>query len=125
PVIVNNNLFIGNHDTGELFAFDVTTGEELWKNKAPNWVHSEMIYQNGLVYVGYGNRFFQENGVRGTGDNGILALDAETGDIEWSFETEGEVMPTPAYYKDHIYITTGDRNLYKLNASDGKLVHKE
>lgn len=125
PVIVGNKMFIGNHDSGELFAFDIESGEKLWENKAPNWIHSEMIYHDGLVYVGYGNRFFQDNGIRGEGDNGILALDADTGDIKWEYETAGEVMPTPAYYKDSIYITTGDRHLYKLNAKSGNLEHKE
>src|SRR5699024_6689231 len=62
PVIVGNKMFIGNHDSGELFAFDTESGEQIWKNKAPNWIHSEMIYQDGMVYVGYGNRFFKDNG---------------------------------------------------------------
>lgn len=124
PVVVGDNLYIGNHDTGELFAFDVHSGEQLWENQAPNWIHSEMIYHDEKVYVGIGNRFFQDNGIRGTGDNGVLALDAETGEIVWEFETEGEVMPTPAYYDDALYITTGDRHIYKLDPDSGELLHK-
>lgn len=124
PVVVDNNLYIGNHDTGELFAFDIHSGEKLWENQAPNWIHSEMIYHDEKVYVGIGNRFFQDNGIRGTGENGVLALDAETGEIVWEFETEGEVMPTPAYYDDALYITTGDRHIYKLDPDSGELLHK-
>ncbi|WP_234028633.1 outer membrane protein assembly factor BamB family protein [Lentibacillus sp. Marseille-P4043] len=124
PVIAGNTLFIGNHNSGDLFAFDVTTGEKLWQSKAPNWVHSEMIYHDGLVYVGFGNRFFQENGIRGTEESGVLALDAETGDIEWKFNTEGEVMPTPAYYDGVLYVATGDKHLYKLDPANGELLHK-
>lgn len=125
PVIVGDKLFIGNHESGDLFAFDVKSGEKLWYNEAPNWIHSEMIYHDDMVYVGYGNRFFQDNGIRGDGDSGILALDADTGDIQWNYETDGEVMPTPAYYKDSVYITTGDRHLYKLDSKTGELMHKE
>lgn len=125
PVIVNDHMYVGNHDTGELFAFDVHSGEELWQNQAPNWIHSEMIYQDGKVYVGFGNRYFQDNGIRGTGESGVLALDAESGEIEWEYETEGEVMPTPVYYKDAIYIATGDKHLYKLDKDSGDLLHKE
>lgn len=124
PVVVGNKLFIGNHESGNLFAFDVNTGEQLWESQAPNWVHSEMIYHNGKLYVGYGNRFFQDNGIRGTGDNGVLALDADTGDILWNFRTLGEVMPTPAYYEEAVYIATGDRHLYKLDPDTGELFHK-
>jgi len=124
PVIVGDQLFIGNHESGELFSFDVTTGEQLWQNEAPNWIHSEMIYHNGKVYVGFGNRFFQDNGIRGTGENGILALDADSGDILWKYNTLGEVMPTPAYYDGAVYITTGDRHLYKLDPDTGELYNK-
>lgn len=125
PVIVGDQMFIGNHDSGDLFAFDVHTGEELWHSEAPNWIHSEIIYQNGTVYVGFGNRHFQDNGIRGTGENGVLALDAKTGEILWKYNTEGEVMPTPAYHDGSVYITTGDRHLYKLNPETGDLEHKE
>lgn len=124
PVVVGNKLFIGNHETGDLFAFDVHTGEELWHNQVPNWIHSEMIYHDGKVYVGIGNRFFQDNGIRGTGENGVFALDAETGKTLWKYNTDGEVMPTPAYYEGAIYATTGDRHLYKLHPESGELLHK-
>src|SRR5699024_4109324 len=125
PVIVSDRLFIGNHDSGELFAIDVNTGEKIWEEQAPNWIHSEMIYHDEKVFVGFGNRFFQDNGIRGTEESGVLALDAESGQKLWKYNTEGEVMPTPAYYDGHIYITTGDRHLYKLDPDSGDLKHKE
>lgn len=124
PVVVGDTLFIGNHESGDVFAFDVNTGEELWHNEVPNWIHSEMIYHDGKVYVGVGNRFFQDNGIRGTGENGIFAFDAETGDLLWKYNTEGEVMPTPAYYDGAVYATTGDRHLYKLDPDSGELIHQ-
>ncbi|MDY0394129.1 PQQ-binding-like beta-propeller repeat protein [Virgibacillus halophilus] len=125
PVIAENKLFIGNHNSGDLFAFDINTGKKIWQSKAPNWIHSEMIYNEGKVYVGYGNRFFQENGIRGTGESGIIALDAKTGDTLWEYKTQGEVMPTPAYNDGYVYAVTGDRHLYKLDPDSGKLLHKE
>lgn len=124
PVVADGKLFIGNHRSGDIMAFDLTTGESIWENQAPNWVHSESIYHEGIVYMGYGNRNFRENGVRGTGDNGVLAIDAESGETLWQFETAGEVMPTPAIYKDHLYVTTGDMHLYKLTLDEGQLMHQ-
>lgn len=120
PVVVGENIFIGNHESGEISAYNLTTGELLWENQAPNWIHSEIIYVNKQLFVGYGNRFMQENGMRGTGQNGLLSLDPETGEILWDFETEGEVMPTPAFYKDTVYITTGDKSLYGINPKTGE-----
>lgn len=124
PVVVGDRLFIGNHNSGDLFAFNVKTGEKLWQNKAPNWIHSEMIYQDGKVFVGFGNRFFQDNGIRGTEESGVLALDAESGEIIWKYNTDGEVMPTPTYYNGYIFATAGDRYIYKIDSESGKLINK-
>lgn len=125
PVFAHNTMFIGKHESGKLFAFDVRTGEELWRNEAPNWIHSEMIHHDGTVYVGFGNRYPRDNDIRGTGENGVLALDAETGEIEWKHNTEGEVMPTPTYRDGSVYATTGDHGLYKLDSATGELEHRE
>lgn len=121
PVIADGKVFVGNHGSGELQAFDLSTGDLLWQAQAPNWVHSEMIYSNGQVFVGYGNRFFQEGpeGYRGTGDSGVLSLDPDTGEILWKYETLGEVMPTPVAVNGAIWAVTGDRKLYKLDPSTG------
>lgn len=124
PVVADGKLFIGNHNSGDILAFDLESGDRIWEETAPNWIHSETIYHEGTVYVGYGNRHFQDDGVRGTGENGVMALDAEDGEILWQFETDGEVMPTPAIHDDHLYITTGDRHLYKLTLDEGELAHQ-
>lgn len=124
PVVVGNKLFVGNHKSGDVFAFDVNTGKELWSNKVPNWVHSEMIYHDGKVYVGAGNRMFQDDGTRGMGTSGVYAFDAETGKLIWEHQTDGEVMPTPVYRKGAIYAVTGDSHLYKLDSETGKLIKK-
>ncbi|MFC3018325.1 outer membrane protein assembly factor BamB family protein [Virgibacillus litoralis] len=124
PVVAGDKMFVGNHNSGDLFAFDVKTGEKLWQNKAPNWVHSEMIYHDGKVFVGFGNRFFQGDGIRGTEESGVLALDAESGDILWKYNTKGEVMPTPAFYEGSVYVATGDKHLYKLDPASGDLLEK-
>lgn len=120
PVVADGKVFVGNHDSGDLQAFDLSSGEQLWHAQAPNWVHSEMIYHDGRVYVGYGNRFFQDNGLRGTGESGVLCLDAETGKVAWRYDTPGEVMPTPAVVDGSLYVVTGDRHLYQLDPQSGE-----
>lgn len=119
PVVVEDKVFVGNHDTGNLSAYNLQTGELLWENQAPNWVHSEIIYADDQLFVGYGNRFFQDNGIRGTGDSGLLSLDLDNGETLWDYQTEGHVMPTPAFYDGTVYITTGDKHLYGINPKEG------
>src|SRR5699024_5960455 len=52
--------------------------------------------------------------------SGLLKLDSGSGDVIWNFETDGEVMPTPAFYDGVVYVTTGDRHLYGVNPDTGK-----
>ncbi|QHE53712.1 PQQ-binding-like beta-propeller repeat protein [Pontibacillus sp. HMF3514] len=119
PVIVGNNVYIGNHNTGDIYSYDLINKEMNWQAKAPNWIHSELIYMNNQLFVGYGNRFFHEDGTRGTKKSGLLSLDPSTGEILWKFETKGEVMPTPAFYDNTVYATTGDRHLYAIDPKTG------
>ena len=122
PVVADGKVFVGNHDSGELQAFDLTTGQLLWQAQAPNWVHSEMIHADGRVFVGFGNRFFQDGseGYRGTGESGVLGLDPDTGEILWRHDTPGEVMPTPVAVGGAVWAVTGDRRLYKLDPGTGE-----
>ena len=121
PVVADGKVFVGSHGTGELQAFDLSTGALLWQAQAPNWVHSEMIHADGRVFVGFGNRFFGggPEGYRGTGESGVLSLDPDTGDVLWRYDTPGEVMPTPAVVNGAVWAVTGDRRLYKLDPETG------
>lgn len=125
PVIIGDRLFIGNHLTGGMFAFDANTTKPLWHDDnpwfrhAPNWIHSDMVFVNGRIYVGYGNRVFESATVRGTGESGVLAVDPNTGKTIWNHRTVGEVMPTPAYWQGSLYIATGGAELIALDPSDG------
>lgn len=125
PVIVGDRLFVGNHLTGGMFAFDAKTTKLLWNDDrpwfrhAPNWIHSDMIFVNDRIYVGYGNRVFQSETVRGTGESGVMAVDPKTGKTLWNHHTVGEVMPTPAYWHGTLYIATGGAQLIALDPANG------
>lgn len=126
PVVVGDRLYIGNHETGGMFAFDAKTGKTLWHDNnpyfrhAPNWIHSDMVFVNGRIYVGYGNRVFDSATVRGTGLSGVLCVDPNNGATIWDHRTEGEVMPTPSWWKGHLYVVTGAGELLALDPEDGQ-----
>ncbi|MHB1950983.1 MAG: PQQ-binding-like beta-propeller repeat protein [Acidiferrobacteraceae bacterium] len=126
PVIVGNRLYVGNHLSGGLFAFRIQPIKVLWDDDnpwfrhAPNWVHSDMIFVDGRLFLGYGNRVFRSAQVRGTGESGVLALNPRTGARLWDHPTVGEVMPTPAYWNGTLYAATGGGELIALDPRSGR-----
>jgi outer membrane protein assembly factor BamB len=60
--------------------------------------------------------------VIGSSDGNIYALDLDTGDLKWEFETGHRVWATPLIDGDTVYIGSMDRHLYALRVSDGEEV---
>ncbi|QLD89061.1 PQQ-like beta-propeller repeat protein [Natronomonas salina] len=82
PLIVDGVAYIGGYD-GSLYAFDVETGERVWKTS--NWrlhgaiaIGSSPVYWDGVIYVvaEYNYPFQEPSGT-------MWALDAETGEPLW------------------------------------------
>lgn len=127
PVIVGDCLFVGNDQSGAMNAFNVVTGEMYWTNlspwwrHAPNWIHADMLYVKGRLFVAYGNRIFHTDEIRGTGASGVMAVDPSTGATLWNHATRGEVMPTPAWWRGDLYVATGAGELLALAARSGRL----
>ncbi len=124
PVVSAGQLYIGTTDgplSGTLYAFDFASSQPRWTVKLPNQTMSDMVAAAGTIYVGFGNRDFASRTVRGTGESGVLAVSARTGQIVWTFKTAGEVMPTPVVSHGVVYIATGDGTLYALDARSGTL----
>ncbi|MCD6308584.1 MAG: PQQ-binding-like beta-propeller repeat protein, partial [Candidatus Latescibacteria bacterium] len=59
-----------------------------------------------------------------TVDNKVYALDADSGEIDWSFFTEGPVRTAPSVYGNRLYFGSDDGYVYCLNAGNGRLVWK-
>jgi outer membrane protein assembly factor BamB len=58
----------------------------------------------------------------GTSDNQLLALDAEIGDLIWSYETEHSVWAEPVYADGVLYVVSLDNYVYALDAGSGDLL---
>ena len=55
-------------------------------------------------------------------DDKIYAIEAATGEVLWSFFTEGPVRLAPAVSEGRVFIGSDDGSLYCLKASDGELL---
>lgn len=54
----------------------------------------------------------------------LYSLDRESGEIRWSFITDGRIDSPPTYYKGMILVGSRGGSVYALRASDGQLAWK-
>ncbi|SDM41188.1 Outer membrane protein assembly factor BamB, contains PQQ-like beta-propeller repeat [Halogranum gelatinilyticum] len=104
PTIANGLVYVGAYD-GALYAFDVESGEQLWRTQLGDAIGSSPGYHDGLVYIAVEHS---------APDGSLAACDALTGEVVW---TDGR--PT-----DHPHSTIAiDRELGKLTvgSNDGTL----
>ncbi|NNE90153.1 MAG: PQQ-binding-like beta-propeller repeat protein, partial [Verrucomicrobiales bacterium] len=73
----------------------------------------EPIVADGLVFFG------------DSVDCSIHALDAKTGEYQWTFPTRAPVRFAPAFFEGKIYATSDDGYLYCLEAKTGSLIWKK
>jgi outer membrane protein assembly factor BamB len=66
---------------------------------------------NGIVYVG-------------SGDGGVYAINATTGQIVWKTVTGGAVNSSPEVANGVVYVGSSDGGMYAINATTGQIVWK-
>ncbi|MCK4708180.1 MAG: PQQ-like beta-propeller repeat protein, partial [Gammaproteobacteria bacterium] len=95
----------------KLSAWDRLTGNLSWSYKGQKELGVPLLYQ-GRIYLGEGHR--------------LVALDAENGEPQWSFETDSRarVGYAPTASDDTIFLGAGDGVLYAIGSKDGKLLWK-
>jgi outer membrane protein assembly factor BamB len=96
-------VFVGSNN-GNIYAFDVTNGKELWPHRTIGSVGwSSPAVAEGKVFVGSTN-------------GKIYALYEESGDIVWSYQTNASVDSSPAVLNDTLYVGSKDGNIYAFRS---------
>lgn len=112
PVFANNRLFVMNIN-GEVNALS-TNGQVVWKTNIFNDTDDYSIggglsYDNGTIYVS-----------SPLGE--ILALSAETGEIQWRQKFDSPFRGFPTVHDDKVYAVTIDNETIVVDAKTGNLV---
>jgi len=108
PVTVDGNIFVGNED-GTIYAYDVESGIEQWSRELPGEVYISQPWDNSL-FVGSGKDCY--------------AINIDTGNLEWIFETDGLITSRPYVDNGTVYFGSWDTYIYAINANDGTLKWK-
>ena len=93
PATGAGKVFVGSR-SASVFALDERSGAEQWKhvNQDGSWVESSPVFSGGVVYVGSSDAL------------SLYALDSETGNTIWEFETGGWSWSDPVLADDVVYI---------------------
>lgn len=123
PSVQENRVIFGDYGVpGSFFQPGVTVSIYSVENvddggSAPeNWVQSVDINDKIVAPpLQVGDTVFV-----GTADNYVLALNAETGERLWNFETGHSIWGQPAYRDGVLFSTSMDRSIYALDAVSGE-----
>jgi outer membrane protein assembly factor BamB len=69
----------------------------------------EPVVAQGRMFVGFNDQ------------DKVVALDARSGEEQWSFYADGPVRFSPVVFRGKVYFTSDDGYLYCVGASDGRL----
>lgn len=129
PAVANGIVYFTSFDGG-FYALDAETGTSKWRfrmeyerrfqakglhGQSPrpqlipdtwDFFTSSPVVFNGRVYFG-------------SGDGNVYSLNAETGLLQWKFETKDVVHASPAIANNMVYIGSWDGNLYALDTETG------
>jgi len=126
PAVVDGTVFLGTWGK-RVYALDAATGEVEWEEDVGHRIGaSSPAVVDGVVYVGtVGDGPLR---VRGPEDEekfepcALLALDAETGDVEWRYEEFGDrerIRSSPAVADGRVFFGAEDA-LYALETATGE-----
>ena len=99
----------GRHNTGYTggVSMNGTSPSVKWTAEADGPFWGSPVVADGTVYIG-------------SADNSLYAIDAETGDEEWSFPAQHRIEATPAYSDGTVYVGSYDKRLYAVDAASGQ-----
>jgi outer membrane protein assembly factor BamB len=109
PALTAGAVFFGSRD-GKFYAVEAVSGEQRWRyDHSTPWVVASAAIGDNLAIVGTSDGLF------------VHAIDIETGEEVWRFETGDRVFSSPALSGSTVYVGVHDGRLLALDAGSGAL----
>jgi outer membrane protein assembly factor BamB len=144
--VISDDLVIAGCENGNIYAFDVNSGEIEWSKNFNEPTAISEIYQN-KIFIGSGDSCYafdiknkeilwvhKTNGLIssspkirkkevyvGSWDGNLYALDSKTGNKKWTFNTGWGIVTTPAVSNNLIFVASNDNNFYAIDRESGNL----
>lgn len=125
PLILNDTVYMASRE-GLVVATDIRNGKRnwtfdlrkddtlsTWERLKQNWSSKNARIAGGISQ-GYGNIYF------GTENGDVVALNAETGELVWRSQVQGEVLVSPAVGDGFVVVKLGTGALVALHPDNGE-----
>jgi len=120
-IIVNGYKHIGG--------YDIETGKEIWKLRGGGDIPIPTpIVAHNLIYItnAHGGKSpIYAVHVSASGDISLDENESSNKHIAWSYERNGNYIPTPIVYKEYLYCCSDRGKLSCIEAGTGKLLYRE
>lgn len=123
PAVQDGRVFTADAE-GVVYAVS-TDGEEVWRHTTEQNLHSRALaVDGGTVYVGTaGDMPAVVSGDTDKSKAGkVVAIDADTGEAEWTFEGPEDWFSGPAVGDGRVYVGNHDGTVFALNDETGEEV---
>lgn len=113
PTIDDGVVYLSGGADQNIYALDLATGRTIWtQNIGQPAIYEAPVVRDGTVYVGSSM----------TEQTTVYALDANTGQPDWSVEFDSSSFFNPTLGEDLLYVGTfDDKTLRALNPEDGSV----
>ncbi len=111
PIVTGDTIYVG-HSSQNFYALDIKTGHQKWITPLADWGTAAPSLANGLIYFGVGAHGGNDDD---NADRPFYALNAESGEIAWTFIGKGPVLDGMAVGDGAVYFNTVAGNLYALH----------
>lgn len=109
PIVYDGKVFCGSRDA-YFYALDVKTGDRIWEYKTGGtWIVGSAVAANGKIFVGTSDTFM------------LLVLNAATGELLNSAQTNGYIYSTPALYDKYALFGTFTGKLVCVDLETNKV----
>ncbi len=124
PVVAYDTVYSASR-MGDVVAFDVKTGKELWQVDLSDVDHKRSFWDSRVSALLAGGPVAGLNKVFIGSENGkIYALDAQSGALVWQADIKGEIISAPAVDSGIVVVNTASGIMKAFNADDGKELWK-